>query len=158
MVSALRVQPAAFSEPLQSQGTAHPASGVRMRRREHRCRKLLEGTIYIVRLLTRSLPNLNAELRHGYEAYAPAVFCKAGMFAAVIGIAGTLVAIVGSLWRARQNKLVTTYSSAPWANIEEFKSAKLFAGQGVFLGKLSQTHLLIFNELVALHVLNAHVP
>ena len=78
---------------------------------------------------------------YAYEAYAPAVFRKAGMFAAGGGIAGTLVAIAGSLWRARQNKLVTTYGSARWANIEELKSAKLFSGQGVFLGKLGETYL-----------------
>ena len=78
---------------------------------------------------------------YAYEAYAPAVFRKAGMFAAGSGIAGTLVAIAGSLWRARQNKLVTTYGSARWANVDELKSAKLFSGHGVFLGKLGQAHL-----------------
>jgi type IV secretion system protein VirD4 len=52
-----------------------------------------------------------------------------------------VVAIADSLWRARQNKLVTTYGSARWANIEELKSAKLFSGQGVFLGKLGETYL-----------------
>ncbi len=78
---------------------------------------------------------------YAYEAYAPHVFRKAGMFAAGSGLAGTVVAIAGSLWRARQNKLVTTYGSARWANIEELKSAKLFSGQGVFLGKLGPNYL-----------------
>lgn len=44
-----------------------------------------------------------------YDAYAPAVFNKAGAIAASSGLAGCAVAIVGSLWRARQNRLVTTY-------------------------------------------------
>jgi type IV secretion system protein VirD4 len=78
---------------------------------------------------------------YAYEAYAPDVFRKAGMFAASSGLAGTVVAIAGSLWRARQNKFVTTYGSARWANVEEIKSAKLFSGHGVFLGKLGQTYL-----------------
>jgi type IV secretion system protein VirD4 len=78
---------------------------------------------------------------YAYEAYAPDVFRKAGMFAAGSGLAGTVVAIVGSLWRARQKKLVTTYGSARWASIEELKAGKLFSGLGVFLGKLGQTYL-----------------
>jgi len=76
-----------------------------------------------------------------YEAYAPQVFRKAGMLAAGSGIAGTCVAIAGSLWRARQTKFVTTYGSARWATTDELKSARLFAGNGVFLGKLGQAFL-----------------
>ena len=76
-----------------------------------------------------------------YEAYAPQVFRKAGMLAAGSGMAGTMVAIAGSLWRARQTKFVTTYGSARWATTEELKSARLFAGRGVFLGKLGQIYL-----------------
>ncbi|MEQ1520982.1 MAG: conjugal transfer protein TraG [Aestuariivirga sp.] len=78
---------------------------------------------------------------YAYEAYAPHVFRKAGMFAAGSGLAGTIVAITGSLWRARQNKFVTTYGSARWASVEELKSAKLFNGRGVFLGKLGPEYL-----------------
>jgi type IV secretion system protein VirD4 len=78
---------------------------------------------------------------YAYEAYAPEVFRKAGMFAAGSGLAGTVVAIAGSLWRARQNKLVTTYGSARWASAQELKSAKLFSRRGVFLGKLGESYL-----------------
>jgi type IV secretion system protein VirD4 len=76
-----------------------------------------------------------------YEAYAPAVFRKAGMLAAGSGMAGTIVAIAGSLWRARQTKTVTTYGSARFASFDEIRKAKLFSGQGVFLGKLGQAYL-----------------
>ena len=55
-------------------------------------------------------------------------------FGKPVCFAGTLVVIAGSLWRARQIKLVTTYGSAHWANLEVLKSAKLFSGQGVFSG------------------------
>ena len=76
-----------------------------------------------------------------YEAYAPQVFRKAGMLAAGSGMAGTVVAIAGSLWRARQTKSVTTYGSARFASLAEIKSAKLFEGHGVFLGKLGRAYL-----------------
>ena len=78
---------------------------------------------------------------YAYEAYAPDVFRTAGMLAGGSGLAGTVVAIVGSLWRARQSKNVTTYGSARWAKFEDLKRAKLFAGQGVFLGKMRDTYL-----------------
>jgi type IV secretion system protein VirD4 len=78
---------------------------------------------------------------YAYEAYAPDVFRTAGMLAGGSGLAGTVVAIVGSLWRARQSKNVTTYGSARWAKFEDMKRAKLFAGQGVFLGKLGVSYL-----------------
>jgi type IV secretion system protein VirD4 len=76
-----------------------------------------------------------------YEAYAPSVFRKAGMLAAGSGMAGTVVAIAGSLWRARQTRNVTTYGSARWASAEEISKAGLFEGKGVFLGKIGQRYL-----------------
>jgi type IV secretion system protein VirD4 len=76
-----------------------------------------------------------------YEAYAPAVFRKAGMLAAGSGLAGTVVAIVGSLWRARQNQVVTTYGSARWASFEEVCSSNLFDCKGAFLGRLANDYL-----------------
>ena len=78
---------------------------------------------------------------YAYEAYAPDVFRTAGMLAGGSGLAGTVVAIAGSLWRARQTKNVTTYGSARWAKYEDQKRAKLFAGHGVFLGKLGDIYL-----------------
>ena len=38
-----------------------------------------------------------------YEAYAPAVFNKAGALAAASGFLGCGAAVTGSLWRARQS-------------------------------------------------------
>src|SRR4051794_1912341 len=49
-----------------------------------------------------------------YDAYAPAVFDKAGALAAASGFLGCAAAVAGSLWRARQAGLVTTYGSARW--------------------------------------------
>jgi type IV secretion system protein VirD4 len=78
---------------------------------------------------------------YAYEAYAPQVFRKAGMLAAGSGLAGTVVAVIGSLWRARQSKLVTTYGSARWASRKELDAARLLSGSGVFLGRHGTNHL-----------------
>jgi type IV secretion system protein VirD4 len=76
-----------------------------------------------------------------YEAYAPDVFNRAGMLAGASGFMGCAAAIVGSLWRARQNRLVTTYGSSRWANKREIDGAGLFRASGVFLGRLGGQYL-----------------
>lgn len=76
-----------------------------------------------------------------YEAYAPEVFDKAGMLAAASGFMGCAAAVAGSLWRARQNRLVTTYGSSRWASIREIRQAGLFRSAGVFLGQFQEKYL-----------------
>ncbi|MGY3697652.1 type IV secretion system protein VirD4 [Bradyrhizobium sp. USDA 3240] len=76
-----------------------------------------------------------------YEAYAPEIFEAGGAIAAAGGVAGALFAILNSVWRARQNQLVTTYGSARWATPKEIKEAGLFAAKGVFLGRLENNYL-----------------
>ncbi len=76
-----------------------------------------------------------------YEAYAPEIFDKAGMLAGASGFMGCAAAIVGSLWRARQNRLVTTYGSSRWALRREIGQAGLFRPAGVFLGRLKDQYL-----------------
>ncbi|MFQ3457173.1 conjugal transfer protein TraG [Bradyrhizobium sp. UFLA01-814] len=76
-----------------------------------------------------------------YEAYAPEIFEEGGAIAAAGGIAGALFAILNSVWRARQNQLVTTYGSARWAMLKEIKEAGLFAAKGVFLGRSEDNYL-----------------
>ncbi|MFY8093468.1 MAG: conjugal transfer protein TraG, partial [Niveispirillum sp.] len=71
-----------------------------------------------------------------YEAYAPHVFDKAGMLAGASGFMGCAAAIIGSLWRARQTRMVTTYGSSRWATRREVEGAGLFRPAGVFLGRL----------------------
>ena len=60
-----------------------------------------------------------------YEAYAPAVFNKAGLLAGASGFLGCAAAIIGSLWRARQSALATTYGSSRWALRREVERAGL---------------------------------
>ncbi len=70
-----------------------------------------------------------------YEAYAPDVFMRGGAIAASGGMLGAAAAIAGSLWRARQNRNVTTYGSARWARARDIAAAGLFCEAGVFLGR-----------------------
>ncbi len=78
---------------------------------------------------------------YAYEAYAPHIFGRAGMLAGASGFMGCAAAVVGSLWRARQNRLVTTYGSSRWANKREIDQAGLFRTAGVFLGRLDGRYL-----------------
>ena len=76
-----------------------------------------------------------------FDAYAPEVFERGGLVAGAGGIAGALAAILGSVWRARQSKLVTTYGSARWATSRDLKRAGLLQPAGVFLGRAEQHYL-----------------
>jgi type IV secretion system protein VirD4 len=78
---------------------------------------------------------------YAFDAYAPSIFNRAGIIAAGGGFLGIITAVVGSLWRARQTKLVTTYGSSRWANRQEISRAGLFHASGVFLGKLGASYL-----------------
>jgi len=78
---------------------------------------------------------------YAYDAYAPTLFDEAGVIAASSGFAGIAVAIAGSLWRARQSRLVTTFGSSRWASAREIERAGLFRAAGVFLGRLGNRYL-----------------
>jgi type IV secretion system protein VirD4 len=76
-----------------------------------------------------------------YEAYAPAVFNRAGALAAASGFLGCGAAVCGSLMRARQVGNVTTYGSARWATEREIARAGLLGDDGVFLGSFGHHYL-----------------
>ena len=78
---------------------------------------------------------------YAYDAYAPEVFNKAGSLAGSGGVVGVIVAIAGSLWRAKQDKNVTTYGSSRWLTSKEIRQAQLFEPKGVFLGKFDDEYL-----------------
>ncbi len=78
---------------------------------------------------------------YAFEPYAPSVFNQAGSIAAGSSLLAALVAVLGSVWRARQNRLVTTYGSSRWATRREVAVAGLFRPQGVFLGALGNRYL-----------------
>jgi type IV secretion system protein VirD4 len=76
-----------------------------------------------------------------YDAYAPHVFDKAGALAGASGFIGCAAAIFGSLWRARQQRHVTTYGSARWAEVREMEGAGLLGDAGAFLGRYHGRYL-----------------
>ncbi|MES2255530.1 MAG: conjugal transfer protein TraG [Pseudomonadota bacterium] len=78
---------------------------------------------------------------YAFDAYAPALLNRAGIIAASSSFAGIAAAIAGSLWRARQNRLVTTYGSSRWADRREISRAGLFRPAGVILGQLHDQYL-----------------
>jgi type IV secretion system protein VirD4 len=78
---------------------------------------------------------------YSYDAYDPRLFNEAGGIAASSGILGCGAAIIGSLWRARQNRLVTTYGSSRWATTSEIEATGLFRATGVFLGRIDRQYL-----------------
>jgi type IV secretion system protein VirD4 len=78
---------------------------------------------------------------YAYDAYAPNVFNRAAFISAAGGIVAFAVAVVMSVWRAREQKLITTYGSARWANIREIGKAGLFGNDGVVLGQLGGHYL-----------------
>ena len=78
---------------------------------------------------------------YAYEAYAPGVFSWAGLMAAGGGFLGAIVAVIGSLLRARTKKHLTTYGSARWASLRDARRAGLLVQDGVFLGQLKQNYL-----------------
>jgi type IV secretion system protein VirD4 len=78
---------------------------------------------------------------YAYEAYAPRVFNTGGMIAGGAGVAGAVAAIVGSIWRSRQARTVTTFGSARWATMSDIRAAGLLSDSGVFVGGAGEHYL-----------------
>lgn len=78
---------------------------------------------------------------YAYEAYAPGVFARGGAIAASGGLFGILAAVIGSIWRSREAKKVTTYGSARWAERSDLSKANLLGGEGVFVGQWDKEYL-----------------
>jgi type IV secretion system protein VirD4 len=76
-----------------------------------------------------------------YDAYAPSIFVEGAYIAASGGFISIAVAILMSVWRAREAKNVQTYGSARWARPDEVKGAGLLGPDGVVLGKLDHAYL-----------------
>ncbi|MAS15352.1 MAG: conjugal transfer protein TraG [Nitratireductor sp.] len=76
-----------------------------------------------------------------YDAYAPPIFIEGAIIAASGGFIAIAVAILMSVWRAREAQSVDTYGSARWAKPDEIKAAGLLGPDGVVLGKLKGDYL-----------------
>jgi len=78
---------------------------------------------------------------YAFDAYAPETFAKGGQIAAGSGFLGCAFAVIGSVWRGRQAKRLTTYGSSRWSNTRDLKRAGLFEPSGVFLGRTEENYL-----------------
>ncbi|MFC7706355.1 conjugal transfer protein TraG [Plastorhodobacter daqingensis] len=76
-----------------------------------------------------------------YDAYAPGIFMIGGIIAASGGFVSIAVAILMSVYRAREAEDVETYGSARWAKPAEVRAAGLLGPDGVVLGKFNQEYL-----------------
>jgi type IV secretion system protein VirD4 len=78
---------------------------------------------------------------YSYDAYAPHVFVEGAYIAASGGFIAIAVAIVMSVWRAREARNVVTYGLARWARAGEVRAAGLLGPDGVVLGKFDRAYL-----------------
>jgi type IV secretion system protein VirD4 len=76
-----------------------------------------------------------------YDAYARDIFFQGAVIAASGGFIAVAVAVVLSMWRAREARTAETYGSARWANANEAGAAGLLGADGVVLGKLGRHYL-----------------
>ncbi|HXO91870.1 MAG TPA: conjugal transfer protein TraG [Stellaceae bacterium] len=76
-----------------------------------------------------------------FDAYAPGIFLEGAAWATGGGVTAVVVAIAGSVRRARQSAPVTTYGSARWATEPEVREGGLLGPAGVHLGRLGKQHL-----------------
>jgi type IV secretion system protein VirD4 len=76
-----------------------------------------------------------------FDRYAPRVFVEGAGFAAAGGVLSVVVAVTGSVIRARHTGPVTTYGSARWATRAEVEAGGLTHHAGVFLGRLGRDYL-----------------
>lgn len=76
-----------------------------------------------------------------FDAYAPVIFAQGALVAASGGLAAIAVAILLSVWRAKEAAQVTTYGSARWADAREIARAGLLGADGVVLGRLKGRYL-----------------
>jgi len=76
-----------------------------------------------------------------YDAYAPGIFIIGGLIAASGGFIAIAVAILMSVWRAREATDIATYGSARWARRDEIAKAGLLGPDGVVLGRFEKDYL-----------------
>ena len=78
---------------------------------------------------------------YAYDGVAPDVFARTGGLAATAGIAAVLIAVGGSLWRARTQGPATAFGSARWAGLAELRRSGLLGNRGVMLGRFHGRYL-----------------
>ncbi|HKX77546.1 MAG TPA: conjugal transfer protein TraG [Novosphingobium sp.] len=76
-----------------------------------------------------------------FDAYAPKIFETGALIAVSGAMAGIVIAIAMSVWRAREAKKAETYGSARWASEREVKKVKMLGDNGVVLGRFTDRYL-----------------
>jgi len=78
---------------------------------------------------------------YAFEPYAPEVFARGGQIAIGASFLGVAFSVIGSVWRGRQAKKLTTFGSSRWANDKDLKEAGLFEQDGVFIGRTDNNYI-----------------
>ena len=78
---------------------------------------------------------------YAFEPYAPEVFARGGQIAIGASFLGVAFSVIGSVWRGRQAKKLTTFGSSRWANDKDLKKAGLFEQDGVFIGRTDNDYI-----------------
>lgn len=78
---------------------------------------------------------------YAFGAAAPGVFARTGGLAAFAGIAGIVIAVGCSLWRARTGGQATSHGSARWAGTADIRRHGLLVDRGVMLGRFGRRYL-----------------
>jgi type IV secretion system protein VirD4 len=76
-----------------------------------------------------------------FDAYAPKIFETGALIAVSGAMAGIVIAIAMSVWRAKEAKKAETYGSARWASEREVKKVKMLGDDGVVLGHFARRYL-----------------
>jgi len=78
---------------------------------------------------------------YAFEPYAPGVFARGGQIAISASFLGVVFSVIGSVWRGRKAKKLTTFGSSRWANDKDLKQAGLFETDGVFIGRTDKNYI-----------------
>jgi len=78
---------------------------------------------------------------YAFEPYAPEVFARGGLIAIGASALGIVFSIIGSVWRGRQARSLTTFGSSRWADKKDMKRAGLFGSDGVFIGRTDDQYI-----------------
>ena len=78
---------------------------------------------------------------YAFEPYAPDVFATGSYIAIGASALGVVFSVIGSVWRGRQAKKLTTFGSSRWSDDKDMKRAGLFGRDGVFIGRTKDEYL-----------------
>jgi type IV secretion system protein VirD4 len=76
-----------------------------------------------------------------YDAYAPEIFFEGGLIAASGGLIAACIAMLLSIYRAREADNAETFGSARWAKPKDIRAAGLLDPDGVVLGRYDGEYL-----------------